>query len=230
MSQDTRILKTVHVAVLLIFVSGPAACGRRGPTGLPNAQDTRGASGSNSVHDAPTVTAIGGSEERGLSTTTPAPSDDDPRDNADLAAGAKAMNDKDYGRATGLFQKAVEHGNAAAMCNIGILYARGLGMPQDDKKAMEWFQKAAARGYAYAMYHIGVIYGTGGKGIPQDYKEAMNWYRKAAVGGNTDAMTNLGRLYCVGLGVAQDCEEGRKWYEKAAALGNSTAMVNLGTL
>ena len=39
----------------------------------------------------------------------------------------------------------VFHGNAAAQYNLGISYARGTGVPQDNVLAHMWFNLAAAR-------------------------------------------------------------------------------------
>ena len=40
------------------------------------------------------------------------------------------------------------------MTLLGELYANGLGVPEDDKKAEEWYKLAAARGDANAMFAL----------------------------------------------------------------------------
>lgn len=44
------------------------------------------------------------------------------------------------------FRRAAEQGLAVAQYNLGVMYGRGLGVPQDDVQAHMWFNLAAARG------------------------------------------------------------------------------------
>ncbi|WP_373874399.1 tetratricopeptide repeat protein, partial [Aeromonas caviae] len=46
--------------------------------------------------------------------------------------------------------KAAEQGNASAQFNLGLIYAKGQGVPQDYKQAHAWFSVAAANGYSNA--------------------------------------------------------------------------------
>ena len=41
--------------------------------------------------------------------------------------------------------------NAVAQYNLGVMYERGLGVAQDDKKAVEWLTKAAEQGNPKAL-------------------------------------------------------------------------------
>src|SRR5690242_4574215 len=72
-----------------------------------------------------------------------------------------------------------ERGDAAAQFNLGVMYAQGLGMPQDVAQAALWFRRAADQGHAAAQSNLGVLYALG-RGVPQDDAEAAKWYRKAA--------------------------------------------------
>src|ERR1700761_3296710 len=45
-------------------------------------------------------------------------------------------------------------GNAKAMTLLGELYANGLGVPRDDKKAADWYRLAAARGDRNAIFAL----------------------------------------------------------------------------
>ncbi|KAF9079759.1 hypothetical protein BGX23_003304 [Mortierella sp. AD031] len=53
------------------------------------------------------------------------------------------------------YRKAADQGDADAQCNVGILYGRGQGVPQDYSQAMKWYRKAADQGHANAKkyYH-----------------------------------------------------------------------------
>lgn len=106
-------------------------------------------------------------------------------------------------------------GDAAAQTNLGVLYAKGQGVPQDYSQAFAWFSKAADQGYAVAEYHLGRMYSLG-KGVRQDYAQAAVRFRKAADEGDATAQTSLGELYLKGLGVTQDVVQALKWFILAA--------------
>ena len=43
-----------------------------------------------------------------------------------------------------------EQGDATAQVNLGVRYANGRGVPQDDTEAVRWYRLAADQGYASA--------------------------------------------------------------------------------
>ena len=60
-----------------------------------------------------------------------------------------------------------EKSDPKAMTLLGELYADGLGVPNDDKKAAEWYKLAAARGDREAMFALAMFKMTG-RGGPAD--------------------------------------------------------------
>lgn len=52
--------------------------------------------------------------------------------------------------------KAAESGDASASYQLGLLYARGRGVPQDRAEAAKWFLKGAELGCTDAMLKIGM--------------------------------------------------------------------------
>ena len=44
-----------------------------------------------------------------------------------------------------------EAGDLAAQYNLGIMYAEGRGVPQDDAEAVAWFRRAAEQGHIDAQ-------------------------------------------------------------------------------
>ena len=54
---------------------------------------------------------------------------------------------------------AAEEGDAAAQFNLGVMYADGRGVPQDETEAVRWYRLAAERGNARAQANLGVKYG-----------------------------------------------------------------------
>ena len=62
-----------------------------------------------------------------------------------------------------------ENGNAAAQVNLGVMYANGQGVPEDDAEAVRWYR--------------GISYGNG-EGVPQDFVQAHKWFNLAASRGS----------------------------------------------
>ena len=56
---------------------------------------------------------------------------------------------------------AAEQGNADAQYNLAVMYANGLGVPQDDAEAVRWYRRAADQGMANAQAALGFRYGIG---------------------------------------------------------------------
>jgi hypothetical protein len=120
-----------------------------------------------------------------------------------------------------------EQGYADAQYNLGIMYADGRGVPQDDAEALRWWRLAAEQGGAEAQYNLGNMYADG-RGVPQDDAEALRWWRLAAEQGGAEAQFNLGIMYADGRGVPQDDVEAVRWYRLAAEQGLADAQNNLG--
>jgi TPR repeat protein len=72
-----------------------------------------------------------------------------------------------------------EQGDANLQFTVGVMYANGMGTPEDYGQAVLWYRKAAEQGYAPAQFHLGGAY-VMGRGVPQDYAEAHKWMSLAA--------------------------------------------------
>ena len=57
---------------------------------------------------------------------------------------------------------------------LGIKYATGAGVSEDDVEAVKWYRMAAKQGYAKGQYNLGIKYATG-EGVPQDSIKAYMW-------------------------------------------------------
>jgi TPR repeat protein len=99
---------------------------------------------------------------------------------------AAAYEKRDYATALRLMSPLAEQGIADAQNHLGVMYAKGQGVPQDYAAAMSWYCKAAEQGIADAQNHLGVMYEMG-RGVRQDYATAVSWYRKAAEQGDANA-------------------------------------------
>ena len=122
-------------------------------------------------------------------------------------------------------QKAAEQGLAKAQRLLGIMYANGEGVMQDDQQAVAWTRKAAEQGLVEAQLVIGAMY-FNGRNVAQDYKQAVAWFRKAAEQGDAKAQFMLGMMYFNGRGVAQDYKLAYVWSSVSAANGHIEAAAN----
>ena len=89
-----------------------------------------------------------------------------------FAAAIEAYERGDYATALAGFQNYAEQGNAAAQSNLGVMYANGEGVPEDDAEAVRWYRLAAEQGYAAAQFNLGFMYANG-EGVPEDDAEAV---------------------------------------------------------
>ncbi|MGE5027918.1 MAG: tetratricopeptide repeat protein [Betaproteobacteria bacterium] len=113
-------------------------------------------------------------------------------------------------------------GDAAAQLQLGMRYAEGDGVIQNDKEAAKWFALAAQQGLAEAQYQYGLAL-LQGRGVVQDYRAAFNWIEKPAQRGYAKAQYSLAELYRYGTGTAIDKARAYLWYNLAAAQGVEAA-------
>jgi TPR repeat protein len=148
---------------------------------------------------------------------------------ADFRAGVDAYQRGNHMMAFHEFWTLAQEGHPGAEFNLGVLYAKGLAVPQDFRQAARWYRLAAEHGHSLAQCNLGALYEVG-KGVGQNDGEAIRWYRSAAEQGNPGGQNNLGRMYEEGRGVPRDVGEALGWYRKAAAQGNAQAQANLARL
>lgn len=113
-------------------------------------------------------------------------------------------------------------GDAEAQLQLGMRYAEGDGVIQNDKEAAKWFALAAKQGLAEAEYQYGLAL-LRGRGVLQDYQAAFAWIEKPAQRGHAPAQHRLGELYRYGTGTAVDKARAYLWFNLAAAQGLEAA-------
>ena len=94
-----------------------------------------------------------------------------PAFSADFQKGAAAYQSGDFVTALREWTPLAKQGNADAQFNLGVMYDKGQGVPQDYKTAVKWYSLAAEQGLAAAQYNLGFMY-YNGKGVPQNYRSA----------------------------------------------------------
>ncbi|MBT9540014.1 tetratricopeptide repeat protein [Thiobacillus sp.] len=111
-------------------------------------------------------------------------------------------------------------GSLKAQLMLGLLYAAGKGVPQDDAKALPWLLQAAHSGNPTAQSLVGGFYAAGRAG-PIDLVEAKKWYELAAIAGDPGAQLMLGISYARGQGSPLNYSAAYLWFSLASLGGES---------
>ena len=142
----------------------------------------------------------------------------------DFAKGYSAYATGDYAGALREWRALAEQGNARAQHNIGLMYAKGRGVPKDYAAAMKWYRMAAEQDNPHAQTAIGVMYYKG-EGVPKDYAEARKWYRLAVKQGFAAAQYNLAIMYFGGRDVPRDFVQAHTLFSLALAQGDENGQI-----
>ena len=129
--------------------------------------------------------------------------------------GLAAHKRGDYATTLRLWRPLADQGDAQAQFNLGVIYAKGQGVPQDYVEAMKWFRKAADQGDASAQSNLGFMYAKG-QGVSEDYVRAHMWFNLSAAHGNKVAVKNRD-LLALSMTPAQKAEAqrlAREWKPK----------------
>ena len=122
-----------------------------------------------------------------------------------------------FGLAT---HRATENNDPKAMTMLGVLYANGEAVPQDDKKAAEWYKLAAERGDRDAMFAL-AMFRLEGRAGPRDREQSAKWLAAAAKLGHPLAAYDLALLYIEGQLFPQDFTRAADLLRVAANAGNA---------
>lgn len=78
---------------------------------------------------------------------------------------------------TQLLHLSAEQGNADSMVFLGHAYHDGIGVLEDQNKAIWWYSKATSEGHALSCFYIAVMHHFGVK-IPRNLHKAARFYRQ----------------------------------------------------
>lgn len=145
--------------------------------------------------------------------------------------------EQDFATALDLLKEEAAKGNAFAMCDVGRIYERGLGIDPDPEMATRYYSEGLAAllaveeiGHdAYIQYRIGKMYRFGQGTEPNDVI-AAELFEKSADQGNPFAQYSLGGMYYRGQGVEQDFVKAFELYCASAKKDNSFAAYELGKM
>ena len=87
-------------------------------------------------------------------------------------------------------KKRADSGDADAQVNLGLLYAKGEGVPKDYAQVRQWYEKGAAQGHAGAQNNLGELYEFGHDVARNDVLAYM-WYTIAAAHSVEDEWRDL---------------------------------------
>jgi len=88
-------------------------------------------------------------------------------------------NPKNKTKAVYWLQKAADQGDVFALNTLGVMYAKGDGVPQSYTKAAQLFKKGVEQGDASAQSNLGRMY-CRGLGVIQDKQKGSELLRTAA--------------------------------------------------
>lgn len=133
----------------------------------------------------------------------------------------------DYPRAIEMLTPLAERGEAVAQVKLGLLYARGEGVPRDDVAAIGWLSRAAEQGLTEAQFELGVMH-RDGVGTPVNGTLAMHWFERAAARDVPHAFNAIGEMYLGHQDVAQDYTAALTWFLRGAQLDDADSLYNVG--
>lgn len=142
-----------------------------------------------------------------------------------LAAGSPEVK-QDRTRAAEYFERAAMTGDALANYNLGLLFLRGQGKPENPYRAAQHIRYAAEKNLPSAQYDLAAMYQSG-TGVPNDGLEAANWMSKAAASGLTAAEYDYAVMLLRGQGLARDMPKAIKYLTTAAEKGVAGAQNRL---
>ena len=160
-------LRTSHLAAVSLGLFFPAACIAQTPSATSQNQLlTKAQTG-----DSDAQYQLGLLYERG-STDTP----------------------KNYSKAIEWFRRSAERGNPKGENALGIAYAHGYGVVEDEVVGFNWFYKAALKGYPAAQHNLAGDYRSG-RGTPKNESAAFDWSLKSALNGEASSQLMLCAIY-----------------------------------
>lgn len=111
-----------------------------------------------------------------------------------------------------------DNGDPEAQYQLGLMFANGDGVAENDRIAWELYHEAAAQGHARAQYNLALMYYFG-EGVAESDANSEKWLRLAADQGLADAQFRLGGMYLAGISMPEDFVLGYMWWNLAAAKG-----------
>jgi hypothetical protein len=114
----------------------------------------------------------------------------------------------------GVWRRAAEQGDAAAMNELGNAYSWGEGVREDATIAAQWYARAAALNHPGAMANLAECYRCG-EGVAQDAALAARWFEEAGSHGDLEALVRLAEFLRSGNKMPKAPDRARVILERA---------------
>jgi TPR repeat protein len=125
----------------------------------------------------------------------------------DFLKGLNAYHSGDFTRALSEWMPLAEKRHSPSQYNLGFVYYRGEGVPQDYETAVKWYTLAAEQGDPNAQNNLGVMYANG-QGLPEDFIYAHMWFSISALNGNATGRKSREiierRMIAAQIGIAEE--------------------------
>ncbi|WP_197282276.1 tetratricopeptide repeat protein [Dethiosulfatarculus sandiegensis] len=115
---------------------------------------------------------------------------------------------------TKYLHKLAEKGDPGAQNNLGVIYAKGVGVKKDPASALKWLKRSARQGNPVGLYNLGVMF-YNGDGVPHDYLRGFYSFLASAEKGYAQAQYMTGYCHYSSHGVPLATHRARKWFKKA---------------
>lgn len=98
---------------------------------------------------------------------------------------------QDYVEALKWYRLAADQGYGPAQGSLGLMYAKGQGVPQDEREAVKWFRLAAEKRNFEAAFNLAICYQKG-QGVASNHVTALALFSLLAAG-RSDSRASLPR-------------------------------------
>ncbi|MGV8853229.1 MAG: tetratricopeptide repeat protein [Devosia sp.] len=120
-------------------------------------------------------------------------------------------------------------GDATAQTLIAEIYAKGLGVVQNDQRAAGWYQLASNNGDMLATFELALLY-QDGTGVPKNRARAADLFAKAADAGYIPAKYNMALLHIEGIYASPSLTTAAALMLEAATAELPEAQYDYGTM
>lgn len=104
--------------------------------------------------------------------------------------GAPATGTLSPEQTVALIEAGAKQGQAETQNTLAMMLASGIGLPKDERAAVDWFGRAAKQGNAYAAFNLAIMY-RDGRGVAASREEARKLLRQARDAGHPQAAQAL---------------------------------------
>ncbi len=132
-----------------------------------------------------------------------------------------------FADAVGFFKRSAGLGDANGLYNLGMCYARGIGVQRNDERAFSCFRTSAEKGHPEAINNIGWFFREG-RIVGKDLVLSAKWFRKSADFRNAYGEYNYALALHRGEGVERDDAEAARYFRRAMDGGCVEAVNSYG--